>query len=72
MDWNSIMQAISTVGFPIVACGVLFYSLEQERKAHAEEMAAVTQALNQNTLIMTELRDTLYMITGKRIQSNDN
>ena len=25
MDINTIMQAISTVGFPIVACGALFY-----------------------------------------------
>lgn len=25
MDVNAIMQAISTVGFPIVACGALFY-----------------------------------------------
>ena len=25
MDFNSIMQAVSTVGFPIVCCGVLFY-----------------------------------------------
>ena len=25
MDINAILQAISTVGFPIVACGALFY-----------------------------------------------
>ena len=25
MDYNAIMSAISTVGFPIVCCGVLFY-----------------------------------------------
>lgn len=25
MDFNTIIQAVSAVGFPIVACGVLFY-----------------------------------------------
>ena len=25
MDFSTIMSAISTVGFPIVCCGVLFY-----------------------------------------------
>lgn len=25
MDFNTILQAVSSVGFPIVACGVLFY-----------------------------------------------
>lgn len=25
MDFNAIIQAVSSVGFPIVACGVLFY-----------------------------------------------
>jgi hypothetical protein len=25
MDFNAILQAVSSVGFPIVACGVLFY-----------------------------------------------
>lgn len=25
MDFNTIMQAVSSVGFPIVCCGILFY-----------------------------------------------
>ena len=25
MDYNAIMSAVSSVGFPIVCCGILFY-----------------------------------------------
>lgn len=56
-DVNMMMQLIGSLGFPIVACGALFWTLSNEQKSHKEEMAAVTQALNQNTLVMTELKD---------------
>lgn len=25
MDFNTVIQAVSSVGFPIVCCGILFY-----------------------------------------------
>lgn len=33
MDFSNIMGAISTVGFPIVCCGVLFYQNEKLRQS---------------------------------------
>lgn len=33
MDMATIMQAVSTVGFPIVCCGVLFYQNEKLRQS---------------------------------------
>ena len=59
MDVNAITTAISTLGFPIVMCGAMFWNMIKEKDAHKEEMNSVTQALNNNTLILQKLCDRL-------------
>lgn len=70
MDIQTLMQAITTMGFPIVCCGALMYyvkyivdSSRAEITAlndrHKEEMAQITDALNNNTLALTKLCDLL-------------
>lgn len=59
MDVSSIVQLIGSLGFPIAACCYMFYSLERERDSHKEEMAQITEALNNNTLVMQKLVDSL-------------
>lgn len=51
MDFNSIMQAVSTVGFPIVACGVLFY---QNNKL-TETIGELKTTLTENTTLLKTL-----------------
>lgn len=51
MDFNAIMQAISTVGFPIVCCGVLFY---QNNKL-VETINDLKVTLTENTTILKTL-----------------
>lgn len=48
MDFNAIMQAVSTVGFPIVACGVLFY---QNNKL-TETIGELKNTLTENTTLL--------------------
>lgn len=70
MDISSIAQLIGTLGFPIAACIYLFYSMQKEREQnaaqreadrleHKQEMEKVTDALNNNTLVIQKLVDTL-------------
>ena len=70
---NEIITAISTLGFPIVACiGMGWYvkyqtdSNKQEvsemRKEHRQEIDKVTKALNDNTLVIHKLCDKLDKI----------
>lgn len=65
-----VLQAITTVGFPIVACiGMGVYvkyitdmhekSRKEEALLHREEMQKVTDALNNNTLALTILSENL-------------
>lgn len=59
MDINAVTTAISTLGFPIVMCGVMFRYMIKEKDAHKEEMNSVTEALNNNTIILQKLCDRL-------------
>lgn len=68
MDTPTILQIVSTVGFPIAACfgmGWYFkYTTDKEREErvkmneqHRQEMQEVTIALNNNTLAIQKLCD---------------
>lgn len=59
MEPNTIVQIISTVGFPIFACVALGYLLYREQNEHKEEMNTLTDALNRNTVVMAELKQLL-------------
>lgn len=59
MDFQNVMTAISTVGFPIVMCCMLLYMMNKNNEEHKEEQAKVTESLNNNTLAIQHLADTL-------------
>ena len=67
---NIVLQAITTVGFPIVCCGVLMYYVKYIRDKdtemmadimarHSEEVNTMSAALNENTLVLQKLCDKL-------------
>lgn len=64
MDMQTIISAVGSLGFPIVMCGVLMYYLNAERESHKEEMNSMKDALDRNTVVMTELKEMLKVITG--------
>ena len=68
MDVQAILQAITTVGFPIVCCGAMMWyvryitdrnrdDIEKLNQQHKEEMESITKALNNNTLALQKLTD---------------
>lgn len=59
MDMSAVTQAVSTLGFPIVMCGAMFWYMVKEKDSHKEEMNSVTEALNNNTLMLQKLCDRL-------------
>lgn len=63
MDTNALIQAVGSLGFPIVMSGALLYYLNLERESHKEEMNSMKEALDRNTVIMTELKEMLKVIT---------
>ena len=70
MDFTSILQAIATVGFPIIACvGIAWFfnrvnenyrtDIKELSKQHQDEMKAMTEAVSNNTLALQRLVDKL-------------
>lgn len=55
MDFSAVSQLISSVGFPIAACVAMFWQMNRESTQHKEEMDALKESLNQNTLAITKL-----------------
>lgn len=59
MDIQTLTQLISSVGFPIVACLIMWKALQDSTAAHKEEMDAMKESLNQNTVVLAELKQML-------------
>lgn len=67
---NDIVNAISVIGFPCVACiGACFFiryqfdtfnkQMEETRKEHKEEIKALKDSLDNNTIALTKILERL-------------
>ena len=68
MDFSTIATMIGTLGFPIVACcGMAYFfakvndnyrnDIKELQSNHKEEIAKMTEAINNNTLVIQKLVD---------------
>lgn len=59
MDVNSLIQLVGSLGFPIAACGALFWRMVKSDEQHKEEMNKMSEALNNNTSALVKLTEKL-------------
>ena len=59
MDFNTLLQAITTVGFPIVMSVALLYEIKDITTKHQEETKLFSDSMNKNTLVLQKLCDIL-------------
>ena len=59
MDVNTLIQLVGSLGFPIVACGALFWRMIKSDEQHKEEMNKMSEALNNNTRALVKLTEKL-------------
>lgn len=68
MSFSEVLQAITTIGFPIVACiGIAIFfnkinenyrmDIKEINALHHDEMKNMTEAVNNNTLALQKLTD---------------
>lgn len=68
MDFNSIIAMVGSLGFPIVACiGMAYFfakvndnyrtDIKEMNANHKAEMDKMTEAINNNTLVIQKLID---------------
>ena len=56
---NEILTAVSTVGFPIVACGAMYVQMNKMNEQHKQENLKMGEAINNNTIALTKLCEML-------------
>lgn len=70
MDIQTILTAISSVGFPIVACCAMAYffaktndnyrnDIKEQNQLHKDETKELVDAINRNSLVIEKLCDRL-------------
>lgn len=59
MDANSIITVVSTLGFPIVMCGALFWYMIKQNEQHSTESREMRDAVNELKIAIVELTDRL-------------
>ena len=56
---NSIVSIISSVGFPIAMCLLMFWYMQKETENHREETNGLKDAINELKLAITTLIEKL-------------
>ena len=59
MDISAITTIVSNLGFPIASVIAMFYFLQKEQNSHKEETQKLTEAINNNTLMMERVLERL-------------
>ena len=54
---DELLNAVSIVGFPIVAYGAMFWYMVELNAQHKEEMDTIRKSLDSNTVALVELRE---------------
>ena len=54
---QDVVTAISTVGFPIVMCILIFYYMEKEADSHKQEVDGLKEVLTDLKISITQLTD---------------
>ena len=55
-DVNVLIQAISTVGFPIVMRAIMFWFLNKEQENHKAEMLSLKEVISENNAVLVGLK----------------
>lgn len=56
MEFADILTAISTIGFPIVCCLLLFWYLREETNSHKTEMNELKEVISENNAVLASLK----------------
>lgn len=57
MDTSTIVQIVSSLGFPIACCVAMFWQNNKLNESHKEETTKLNEAINNNTIALNHLID---------------
>lgn len=62
---TEIIQAVSTVGFPIACCCFLLWQNSRQDEYHREQMEKLRETINENTRIIDKLSKIVQRLADK-------
>lgn len=65
MDVQVIGQLVASLGFPIVACGALFWMVNKNEERHKEEMDSLRKTIEDNTNVLASLKELIQIVINK-------
>lgn len=71
MDFQAFMTAISTVGFPIAACCVMFWYMNKQRESHQQETKELTKAIADLNVTIQQNSALVQVALEKLVNKNE-
>lgn len=65
MDVQVIGQLVASLGFPIVACGAMFWMMNKNEERHMDEIGDLRKTIEDNTSILASLKELIQIIVNK-------
>ncbi len=65
MDVQVVGQLIASLGFPIVAAAAMFWMVNKNEERHKEEMDGLRNTIQDNTNVLTSLKELIQIIINK-------
>ena len=65
MDVQVIGQLIASLGFPIVACCAMFWTVNKNEERHKDEIGDLRKTIEDNTSVLASLKELIQIIVNK-------
>lgn len=65
MDIQVIGQLVASLGFPIVACGAMFWMVNKQEERHTEEVSSLRNTIEENTQVLSSLKELIQIIVNR-------
>ena len=59
---DSITALITSVGFPIVMCLIMFKYMQEESQNHKSEVDSLKESLKENTVVLADLKSMIQTL----------
>jgi len=63
---QEISTLITTVGFPIAMCLLLYWQMLKNNEKHESEVNGLNDTINKNTIVLTELTTLIKSMTNEK------
>lgn len=66
MNPNTIIQIVSSLGFPIVMCGALFWYMVKQCEMYKDTTEHLKDTIDENTKLLTKLTTLIKILTNEK------